>query len=49
MDVVNYVASHLVPAPSPALDSILAAFDADMAEFEARVAQAGGHSTRNIQ
>lgn len=40
---------RLVPAPSPALDSILAAFDADMAEFEARVAQVGGHSTRNIQ
>lgn len=28
---------HLPPAPSPALDSFLAAFDAEMAEFEDRI------------
>lgn len=33
---------RLVPAPSPMLDSVLAAFDAEMAEFEARIAGLGG-------
>lgn len=40
---------RLMPAPSPALDSVLAVFDAEMAEFEARMARVGGHITRNIE
>jgi len=40
---------RLPPVPSPALDSVLAAFDAEMAEIEARMARLGRHITRNIQ
>lgn len=32
---------RLPPAPSPALDSVLAAFDAEMADFEGRIARLG--------
>lgn len=40
---------RLPPVPTPALDSVLATFDAEMAEFEARMARLDGHITRNIQ
>ena len=33
---------RLVPAPSPTLDSVLAAFDAELAEFDTRVEGLGG-------
>ncbi|EQB10338.1 hypothetical protein [Novosphingobium lindaniclasticum] len=33
---------RLVPAPSPTLDSVLAAFDAELAEFDTRIAGLGG-------
>lgn len=40
---------RLMPAPSPKLDSVLAAFDAEMAELEARIARLGGKITQNVQ
>lgn len=37
---------RLPPAPSPALDSVLATFDAEMAEFEGRIARLSGPTSR---
>ena len=36
---------RLPPSPSPALDSVLAAFDAEMAEIDERIARAGATKT----
>lgn len=40
---------RLPPAPSPALDSVLATFDAEMAAFDARVARAGAGQTSGTE
>ncbi len=40
---------RLPPAPSPALDSVLAAFDAEMADFDARVGPVGAGQTSGTE